>query len=352
MFLRKRNRSRHIPYGMFDLERSAAEAKRFAKCERIYHRGQELAWDGKQILQMLIDKHGRPQIPADTQRALGRLFNIILWGELAAWRISAQLADRLEPLEAKMAATSQAHDEARHFYVMYDYLRAIGFEPEPMDRAPEALLELVLDTDKLAYKLLGMQLMIETLALTLFQTVRELNVEPVLSELLTYYERDEARHVGLGMQYLPMLMKDMSRRQISMMLTFQCRVLFWAMWENKQLEPDYEVLGIDAREVLERGRRKQIAALSEAFVALGIPFDRERNIAVQALNAAGELMFPTADTRGRPLRQLAAAWQAFRGPSEVVGTDEFDAHSAHDIVTARGAVAPAERGSDLLKAVS
>ena len=33
-----------IAYDMFDLERSASEARRLSKCERIYHRGQDLAW--------------------------------------------------------------------------------------------------------------------------------------------------------------------------------------------------------------------------------------------------------------------------------------------------------------------
>jgi hypothetical protein len=344
------SRKSRIPYNMFDMERNAREAKRFTKCERIYHRGQELAWDGKEILQMLIEKHGKPSMDSETRAALGRLFNIILWGELAAWKISAQLADRLEPLEAKMAATSQAHDEARHFYVMYDYLQQLGYEPEPMDRAPEALLELVLDTDKLAYKLLGMQLMIETLALTLFQTVRELKVEPVLSELMTYYERDEARHVGLGMQYLPTLMKDMSKREVSAMLTFQVRVLFWAVWENKVLEKDFRVLGVDPREIIERGRRKQIAALGEAYAALGVPFDKERNIAVMSLNAATEFLFPAEENQRSTFKKLGAAWEAFWKRSEIVGTDEFDAHSMHDIRTARGTVAKAESSGDFLKA--
>ena len=53
-----------------------------------------------------------------------------------------------------------------------------------------------------------MQLMVETLALTIFQLVRETKVEPVLCELLPYYERDEARHVGLGIQHLPSMMRE------------------------------------------------------------------------------------------------------------------------------------------------
>ena len=325
-----------IRYDMFDLVRSADEAKRMTKCENIYHRGQEMAWDGKDILPLLLEKHGGVHVDAEKKEALKRIFAIILWGELAAWKISAQLGDGLTPLEAKMAATSQAHDEARHFYVMYDYLHELGYVPERLDRAPQALLDLVLDTTSLANKLLGMQLMIEPIALTVFQTVRESGVEPVLCELMTYFERDEARHVGLGMQYLPSLIKQMSRRQVSALLTFQVRLLTWAVWENKVLEKDLRTLGIDPRALLERGRKKQMAALQACFDTLRIPMDR--SIPAQTLSAVIEVLFPTDGNKGHPRKILGAAWRAFRTPMKGTGEGEFDVHHAHAIKTARGVV--------------
>jgi hypothetical protein len=327
---------------MFDLERAAAEARRLNKCETIYHRGQELAWDGREILAMLREKHGPVRIAEPQRKALERIFAIIMWGELAAWRISAQLADRLVPLEAKMAATSQAMDEARHFYVMHDYLRELGYVPTRMDRAPQALLDLVLQTDDLAYKLVGMQLQIETMALTIFQTIRELAPEPVITELMRYYERDEARHVGLGMQYLPSLMKDMGRRRLVALVMFQCRVLFWAIWEVRVLAPDFEVLGIDPRHIVERGRQKQIAALDQAFGHLGLSFDRQRNPVVQMLNAAVEVLFPTEDNRGSRRRRLGAAVRAFFDRDSSATIEELEIHARHAIQTARGVTAPGE----------
>lgn len=328
-----------LPYDMFDVERTADEARRLGKCERIYHRGQELAWDGRDILGEQLALHGGIHLPEDKRVALERIFAIIMWGEMAAWKISAQLADRLEPLEARMAATSQAFDEARHFYVMHDYLRALGYVPKRMDRAPQALLDLVLETDNLAHKLLGMQLMIEPIALTIFQTVRELEIEPVLTELMKYYERDEARHVGLGMQYLPSMIRGMTRRQLSALLTFQGRLTFWALWENKLLERDFRVLGIDPRTILERARKKQIAALQVAFDALGMPFDRQRNLPLMSVNAAIELLFPLR--AGRAAR-VEDAWRAFWTTGERVEQDELAVHAAHRIRTARGQVAEAE----------
>src|SRR5262249_51254162 len=153
------------------------------------------------------------RIDPDKRAALSKIFGVIMWGELAAWKISLQLADELVPLEAKMAATSQGHDEARHFYVMYDYLSALGAVPKSMDRASRAVLGLVLETPSLVKRLLGRQMMVESLALTIFQAIRDTAVEPVLCDLLLYYEKDEARHVGLGTQLLPQMLKRLGKRE-------------------------------------------------------------------------------------------------------------------------------------------
>ena len=338
----RRARKNPIPYDMFSLARSAEEAKRYAKCERIYHRGQELAWDGKEILAMLLAKHGGVQLAEERREPLKRLFAIILWGELAAWKISAQLADRLEPLEAKMAATSQAHDEARHFYTMYDYLTELGYLPERLDPAPEALLRHVLETDDVASKLLGMQLMVETIALAVFQEVREKRLEPVLADLMSYYEKDEARHVGLGMQHLPELMKKMSPGAVTRLFLFQAKLIAYALWENKVLEPEFRALGIDTRDIIDRTKAKQAVAMRVALVALGVDVDNERNPIFQAISAAIELVFPTDETRGDLRAVVRAATRAFR-TTFVPPDDSLSVHASHTIKTARGEFVGAER---------
>lgn len=327
--------SSQIRYDMFDLVRDTEEARRLDKCERIYHRGQEMAWDGKDILPMLIEKHGGVHLSEEKRGPLARTFAIILWGELAAWKISAQLADRLVPMEAKMAATSQAFDEARHFYVMYDYLKLLGYEVEPLDRAPQALLDLVLDTDKLPYKLLGMQLMIEPIALTVFQTVRESGVEPVLCELLRYYERDEARHVGLGMQYLPSMLKKMSKAEIGALFSFQVKLLAWAMAELKVMEKDLEALGIEPRLIIDRARKKQLSATHEALSILGYDWLEERNYAASTLNAVVEYVFPDDAVRHEPKARLEAAWRRFWMKDARHDASEFAVHE-HAIKTVHG----------------
>jgi len=115
-----------VPYDMFSPEQCIQSAKAASKLERIYHKGQENVWDGNQLLEELLDKHGGIQLAKGLEEPLCRIFAVIFWGELAAWKISSELALHLVPLEAKMAASSQAHDEARHFYVMHNYLSKLA----------------------------------------------------------------------------------------------------------------------------------------------------------------------------------------------------------------------------------
>lgn len=304
-----RRRESVLPYEMFDLAKQAYEAKKGEKLANIYHRGQERAWSGKEVLPMLIEEHGTPQLPSEQKEALARVFAIILWGELAAWKISAQLADGLEPLEARMAATGQAFDEARHFYTMYDYLSELGYLPEKIDRLSEKVLDYTLRAKTLPQKVCGMQLMIETIALTIFQTVRENRVEPVLAELLRYYEIDEARHVGLGINYMPVMIKGMSKREQVELLLFQARLMFWVVMSLRALKPDLVTLGIDPRQIVELGKAKQYEVFRETWGELGIDVDENRPLLSRIFDPIDELMFPRDPSTGT-LERLRNAFGA------------------------------------------
>src|SRR5262245_65028192 len=88
-----------LPFDMFDEQRTAAEAAAAAKLEGIYHKGQKRAWNGKELLAAAVARHGGVKLDPAEKSALQSLFAIILWGELAAWRVSADLSLQLEPLE-------------------------------------------------------------------------------------------------------------------------------------------------------------------------------------------------------------------------------------------------------------
>ena len=259
-----------VPYDMFDLGHAAYEARAARHLENVYHKGQAKIWDGRELLAELVEKHGGVHIAPEKLAPLRRLFAIIFWGELAAWKVAAELALTIEPLEAKLAATAQAHDEARHFYVMHDYLQLIGYQPGELPHHAAYILETILNADSLVHKLLGMQLMVEPIALTLFQLVRANELEPVLCELLKYYERDEARHISLGVNFLPAMLAELSPLEQLDVWRFQLKMINAEIDGAKVLEPDFRALGFSPREVLRLGTGKQLTAVQMLVDQAGI----------------------------------------------------------------------------------
>ncbi len=302
---------RTIPYGMFDNGGYGLAAKNARILERVYHKGHAQAWDGKEVLASLVAEHGAPKLDETAKQALGRVFSIILWGELAAWRISAELADELEPLEAKMAATSQAFDEARHFYVMHDYLETLGVKPAEMHWGGRRLLERVMNADHLAKKLLGMQLMVEPVALTLFHVVKGLDIEPVLTHLLPYYERDESRHIALGVQYLPAMMSRMSRAERVDLFAFQFELLTYEIATNYWLMRDLEVLGLDPRLLIDVGKAKQVKAMQAVLDSLEVKAGYPTLVLDRYVDALTELTLPKS-------RQNESVWERIQSAAKIV----------------------------------
>ncbi len=295
-----------LPFDMFDALRTGDEARRAEKLASIYHKSQAMAWDGREVLQSLIKKHGGVNMAPRYREPLSKIFSILMWGELAAWKISAQLADSLVPLESKMAATSQVFDEARHFYVLHDYLVAMGRVPDKPDRHTQRALNLVLGTDAVAEKLIGMQMLFEPTALTIFRLVREQRFEPVLSDLLVYFERDEARHVGLGVQTLPALMAGMWPHEHARTAAFQLRLVTHVLRSLKHIEPDLAILGVKARDVLEAGILRHQYYNEQVLAQLGGEMRPFMEVFKRGVVAVCELFFPREDrsARGR-LRQAA-----------------------------------------------
>jgi hypothetical protein len=239
--------------------------------ENIYHKGQDKIWDGRAVLDTLITQHGGvAKLDDKTSHSLRRVLSMILRGEKAAWKISLQLAYEISNIEAKLAATSQAHDESRHFYVLRDYLLHRGPIHDDLPRSVIAALEMVENTGSLGKKLLGMQLMVEPIALTIFQEIRRLDIDPVLSDLFPYFERDEARHVALGVQYLPTVIKSMNPIQISSLIAWQFRLFMLELSGLKEMRNDLEAVGLDPEKVFSLAEAKQLNALEQFTDELGI----------------------------------------------------------------------------------
>lgn len=236
------------PYALLDewAGRAAGETR---KLERLYHNTQAYAWDPRAVLDELVEKHGGIHVPEDKREALGHLFTVLLWGELAAWNIAADLARALPDLDAKMAATGQVFDEARHFTVLRDYLGRAGVPIPPVNPFGRRLLRNILGTDSVIEKLYGMQLTVETLALGIFKGLAASRVEPVLCDLLEYVERDESRHVALGVLYLPKLLAGASAVDRARNWAFNVELFLLSIAGGQYLDKHFVALGLDHREL-------------------------------------------------------------------------------------------------------
>ena len=238
-------RTQFPPYAFGDPDLVGLAEARTSTVARIYHKGQEQAWDGRAVLDELIGKHGAIAFPEAKREAFARVAAVLLWGELAAWTISADLALKLEDTPAKMAASSQVFDEARHFYVLREYLWRAGVPVVRLGGWSRRLLVELLETENLLYKVVGMQLLVESTAVVMFRMIADAKLEPVLSDLLYYFERDEARHVGLGVLALPEVLAGLSERDALALWWFQTKMQLEMIAGGMTLHDAFTELGID-----------------------------------------------------------------------------------------------------------
>jgi len=129
-----------------------------------------------------------------------RLSNF-LHGEQGALMVASQLVSAVPHTDAKFYAATQTMDEARHVEVFAKYIEKLD-EIQPIAAPLKSVLDSTLQTGDWLMKLVGMQIVVEGLALYSFREMRNLTEEPLLKELLTYVARDESRHHAYGVQYV------------------------------------------------------------------------------------------------------------------------------------------------------
>jgi P-aminobenzoate N-oxygenase AurF len=136
-----------------------------------------------------------------TRRAASFRLSNFLHGEQGALMVAAQLVNSVPHTDGKFYAATQTMDEARHVEVFAKYIKKLD-EVRPIAPALRNILDATLQTDDWMKKLVGMQIVVEGLALYSFREMRNLTQEPLLKELLTYVARDESRHHAYGVQYI------------------------------------------------------------------------------------------------------------------------------------------------------
>jgi hypothetical protein len=125
-------------------------------------------------------------------------FSQFMHGEQGALICTAKIVQTVPDIDSKFYAATQVIDEARHVEVYSRYLYEKVQLVYPLNKNLESLLNDVIRDSRWDMTYLGMQVLIEGLALAAFGVIRNMAVEPLAKALNAYVMQDEARHVMFG----------------------------------------------------------------------------------------------------------------------------------------------------------
>ena len=173
-----------------------------------------------------------------------------LHGEQGALITASQLVGAVPWAEAKFYAASQTMDEARHVEVFSRYLRKKLEWEWPINPNLKRLLDIILTDSRWDLKYLGMQILVEGLAMAAFANMHQLAEEPLMKELIHYVMRDEARHVAFGVLSLRGYYQQMPANELAEREDFVIEACL-LMRDRLVGEEVAEAIGFDPSEVRE-----------------------------------------------------------------------------------------------------
>ncbi len=121
-----------------------------------------------------------------------------LHGEQGALFAAAQVTEAVQFFDGKLYGATQVMDEGRHVEVFNRYLDTKMNKLYQINDNLFVIIDSLMCDSRWDMKFLGMQIMVEGLALGAFRTIYNRTEEPLLRELLKNVIRDEARHVHYG----------------------------------------------------------------------------------------------------------------------------------------------------------
>jgi hypothetical protein len=131
-------------------------------------------------------------------------------GEQGAMIVASQLVSAVPWMDAKLYASNQTMDEARHVEVFSRYLREKLEWEWPINPNLKSLLDSIILNGAWDFKYLGMQILVEGLAMAAFANLHQLADEPLVKDVVHNVMRDESRHVAFGVLSLRGYYDDMS----------------------------------------------------------------------------------------------------------------------------------------------
>ncbi|WP_221348013.1 ferritin-like domain-containing protein [Streptomyces beigongshangae] len=199
----------------------------------LYQKGKDKQWDGQKRIEWdlevdpydplgtpdeTIALHGTPYWAKMNDRDKGELrrhvaswqFSQFLHGEQGAMVCAARIVESVPDLDAKLYSATQTMDEARHAEIYTRFLHEKIGMLYPVNGDLQVLLGDTLRDSRWDMPYLGMQVLIEGLALAAFGLLRDATDKPLPKQILAYVMQDEARHVAFGRMALRDYYKQLS----------------------------------------------------------------------------------------------------------------------------------------------
>jgi hypothetical protein len=203
----------------------------------------QIAIYGSPLWSRLTDRE-RAQL---RHESMAWILSQFLHGEQGALLATAQLVDAVPVIDAKLYAATQVMDEARHVEVYDQYLRTKLEKVYPINRHLKILLDQILADSRWDMKYLGMQILVEGLALAAFGFIRAYANEPLIRDLTAHVMRDESRHVAFGVislrdfyrtHFSPTEIRERQAFTYEACVLMRDRFLARDVWERMGLPPD------------------------------------------------------------------------------------------------------------------
>ena len=218
--------------GAYNWDYTAADNR----LSKLYELGKKLNWNATMDLDWSKDHHPHSEWPTNPEfqqlagfkpyddlseeekiecswHLLASGLSQIVHGEQGAMLVASQLVSCAPTYNAKLYAASQTFDEARHVEVFHKYLRERIGMTYPVMPGLKLLLDKILTDPRWDLKFIGMQIIIEGLALAAFERQRIAAMDPLLKDIFYLVIRDEARHVTFGVNYLEEFVQTLSEEE-------------------------------------------------------------------------------------------------------------------------------------------
>ncbi|MEO9224106.1 MAG: ferritin-like domain-containing protein [Acidimicrobiales bacterium] len=224
-----------------------------------------------------IGAWGERELTAFGVESLKAQLSQFMHGEQGAMMTAAKIVETVPWIDAKYYASTQTMDEARHTEVFAKYLDTKLGEAYQMSPFLEDQITGLLEDGRWDIAYLGMQIIIESLALGAFGDLLRRTDEPLLRKLLRYVMSDEARHVAfgvlsLGEYYQGLTSSELFERQEFLYensLLNRARSTTPEIWER--MGTSIEAVGPYLLEAAAKSKASPYAGFAKSFFAKLVP---------------------------------------------------------------------------------